>query len=204
MSSVSLKEWPKSSYPKTLLSIISVIGGLAIFLLLASTLLVSQPIGSTVRGYFYGVTSSRNIDSEPSIKPFLDSEKSNFSISVDHGNEDASQHGGTKIAESDEGDGKETMIETDNKHETADSGQVEPENLKDKLPRNEVAQKEDTNNKLPLQDSVIDGNTSVSTSNIPTESTESVESSVDTTNMSRANDIVAGTLSSSEMFSYPL
>ncbi|KAL8539637.1 hypothetical protein ACS0TY_001301 [Phlomoides rotata] len=249
MSSVSLKEWPKNSYPKTLLSIISVIGGLAIFLLLASTLLVSQPIGSTVRGYFYGVSSSGKIDSEPSFKPFLDSEKSNVSVSVDHGNEDTS---GTKNAESGEGDGKETVIEKDqfpksqntpdsgqvesenlkdklpltevaqeedankmlslqdsviegntsvsekgqfpkshNKHEIPDSGQVESENLKDKLPLTEVAQEGDANKTLSLQDSVIKGNMSVSASNIPTESTESVESSADTTNISRANVIDA-------------
>jgi hypothetical protein len=38
------------------------VGGLALFLVIASLLLVSYPIGSTVRGYFYGIDSSRQVD----------------------------------------------------------------------------------------------------------------------------------------------
>lgn len=44
-----------SPYPRTLSSIAVSACGLAIFLILASLLLVSQPIGSAVTGYFYGV-----------------------------------------------------------------------------------------------------------------------------------------------------
>ncbi|KAK2971750.1 hypothetical protein RJ640_022889 [Escallonia rubra] len=45
---------PVVAYPKTLTSIAASVGGLALFLIFASVLLLSQPIGSTVRGYFYG------------------------------------------------------------------------------------------------------------------------------------------------------
>lgn len=51
------------SYPKTILSIAVSVGGLAVFFIFASLLLVSQPIGSTVRGYFYGVDHSKKFDS---------------------------------------------------------------------------------------------------------------------------------------------
>lgn len=220
MNSVSFKEWPKTSYPKALLSIIASVGGLAIFLLLASTLLVSQPIGSTVRGYFYGVNNSRKIDfesslnhsvseSSPILKPIVDREKSNLTISVDHGNEVTSQHGGTKFAESGEGDSKETVIEKNQspqshyKYETSDSGLLESENLKDKLPHSKVAQEEDANRTLSLHDTAFGGNASVSSSNMPTELTESVESSAATTNLRQANVVDAGTISSSVMFNRP-
>ncbi|XP_059629456.1 protein YLS7-like [Cornus florida] len=56
---------PKGSqtmvYRKSLLSIAASIGGLAMFLMLGSVVLVSQPIGSTVRGYFYNIDYSRRI-----------------------------------------------------------------------------------------------------------------------------------------------
>ncbi|XP_047335152.1 protein YLS7-like [Impatiens glandulifera] len=51
-----------TSYPKTFTSIVFVICGLAVFLVAASLLLVSHPIGSTVRGYFYDVDHSKKID----------------------------------------------------------------------------------------------------------------------------------------------
>uniref|UniRef100_A0A5B7B8K1 Uncharacterized protein n=1 Tax=Davidia involucrata TaxID=16924 RepID=A0A5B7B8K1_DAVIN len=50
------------TYPKTILSIAVFVGGLAMFLILASLLLVSQPVGSTVRGYFYDVDHSKKLD----------------------------------------------------------------------------------------------------------------------------------------------
>lgn len=43
---VSAKEWSKIAYPKALLSIIASVGGLAVFLMLASTLLVPFGDGS--------------------------------------------------------------------------------------------------------------------------------------------------------------
>lgn len=64
MKSTSPKGPPTmGSYPKTILSIAVSVGGLAVFFIFASLLLVSQPIGSTVRGYFYGVDHSKKFDS---------------------------------------------------------------------------------------------------------------------------------------------
>lgn len=48
-----------SAYPKSLVSIIASLVGLAVFLVLASLFMVSQPIGS----YFYGVNRSENFGS---------------------------------------------------------------------------------------------------------------------------------------------
>ncbi|KAA8533820.1 hypothetical protein F0562_031337 [Nyssa sinensis] len=63
MTLASPKESPTMvAYPKTLLSIAFFVGGLAIFLILASMLLVSQPVGSTVRGYFYSIDHSKKFD----------------------------------------------------------------------------------------------------------------------------------------------
>ncbi|KAL8217959.1 hypothetical protein R6Q57_021332 [Mikania cordata] len=44
-----------SAYPKTILPIAASVGGLALFLIFASVLLVYQPIGTKVSGYFYKV-----------------------------------------------------------------------------------------------------------------------------------------------------
>lgn len=51
------------AYPRTIVSIAASVCGLALFLVIASFLLVSQPIGSTVRGYFYTVDNLRKLDS---------------------------------------------------------------------------------------------------------------------------------------------
>ncbi|KAI3458256.1 hypothetical protein Pfo_014919 [Paulownia fortunei] len=199
MNSILIKGWPKTAYPKALLSIVASVGGLAIFLLLASTLLVSQPIGSTVRGYFYGVDSSRKIGSESSlshsvsesshiVNPFVDRGKSNLTILEGHKNEVISQHGDTESGESGEGDGKGTLIpQSHDKNEPSDSGQVEFENSKDKLPHSKVRQEEDGNRSSSLHDALFGGNVSVSSNNQPTELTENVESSAATANLSQAN-----------------
>jgi hypothetical protein len=54
---------PKSvtSYPKTILPIAASVGGLALFLIFASLLLVYQPLGSKVSGYFYNVDQATKI-----------------------------------------------------------------------------------------------------------------------------------------------
>lgn len=44
-----------SAFPQKLSSIVVSVGGLALFLIFASWLLISHPIGSTVSGYFYNV-----------------------------------------------------------------------------------------------------------------------------------------------------
>ncbi|CDP05671.1 unnamed protein product [Coffea canephora] len=62
MSSSSFKEIPAMAYPRTLVSIVASAGGLAVFLLIASSLLISGPIGSTFSSYFYGVVDHTEKD----------------------------------------------------------------------------------------------------------------------------------------------
>jgi len=57
------KDSPKMSYHQRPPSWIVVwVGALAIFLIYASFVLVSSPIGATVHGYFYGIGSSEKLD----------------------------------------------------------------------------------------------------------------------------------------------
>lgn len=49
-------------YPRTISWIAISVGGLAMFLIFGSWFLVSYPIGSIMRGYFYGVNSSKDLD----------------------------------------------------------------------------------------------------------------------------------------------
>ncbi|CAJ2628233.1 unnamed protein product [Trifolium pratense] len=57
------KDSPKMSYhPRSLSWIVVLVGALAIFLIYASFVLVSAPIGATVNGYFYGIGSSEKLD----------------------------------------------------------------------------------------------------------------------------------------------
>ncbi|KAG8390272.1 hypothetical protein BUALT_Bualt01G0066400 [Buddleja alternifolia] len=133
MTMVSTKESTKTAYPKTLLSIVASVSGLAVFLILASTLLVSQPIGSTVRGYFVSVDRPRKIDSEssisnsvpesnPTVNSFENSEKSNLTVLGGGGNEVISQDGDKKSTESGGADGKSSV------KEVSDSGIVPESN----------------------------------------------------------------------------
>ncbi|CAK9161042.1 unnamed protein product [Ilex paraguariensis] len=78
MTSASHKE-STMAYPRTLISIIASVGGLAVFLIIASSFLVSQPIGSAVRGYFYGVNHSKQVDLESWVnQSVIDSWTSGF------------------------------------------------------------------------------------------------------------------------------
>ncbi|XP_023755579.1 protein YLS7 [Lactuca sativa] len=56
---------PMVAYPKTLLPIATSVGGLALFLIFASLLLVYQPIGSKVSGYFYNLDEASKIELSP-------------------------------------------------------------------------------------------------------------------------------------------
>lgn len=187
MTSVSFKEWPKSSYPRALLSIIAAVGGLALFLMLASTLLVSQPIGSTIRGYFYGVNSPRKSDSETSghiFQPLVDREKANLTVPAVNQKE---VNDGFSLAESGEGGGGGgvgALIEGNNS-----SSQVESERLKTKVPPVEVEE----SGIASLPDSSVDGNASDASSDEPAELVESVDSSAAaaTTNSSQPNVVEA-------------
>ncbi|KAK6155812.1 hypothetical protein DH2020_010060 [Rehmannia glutinosa] len=155
-----MKEWPKTAYPKALVSIVASVGGLALFLLLASTFLREIEFNC----FFTG-----------------------------HRNEVISQNVGTKSVESGEGDGKVTVIENNrspesqDKNETSDSGQVKSENSKDKFPRSTVTQEEDGNRSSSPNDAGLRKSDSFSSNNLPTDITETVESSAATTNLSRAN-----------------
>ncbi|KAL2325195.1 hypothetical protein Fmac_024253 [Flemingia macrophylla] len=63
MAWTSLKGSPiVSSHPRPLSWIVVLVGGLAVFLIYASWVLVSSPIGTTVQGYFYSVGTSEKLD----------------------------------------------------------------------------------------------------------------------------------------------
>ncbi|KAL6978227.1 Protein yls7 [Sarracenia purpurea var. burkii] len=53
------------AYPRTLSSITASVCGLAIFLILTSVFLISQPVGFTVRRYFHDIDHSSKLDSLP-------------------------------------------------------------------------------------------------------------------------------------------
>ncbi|KAL0400853.1 UNVERIFIED_CONTAM: protein YLS7 [Sesamum latifolium] len=189
MSPVSTKEWPKTAYPKTLLYIVAVFGGLAVFLLLASTLLVSQPIGDSDSSLSYSVSDSGRLDI---ANPFLGREKSNSTFLEGHRNEVISQYDGTKSAESGNGYGKGSVVEKNgsakpqDKSGTSDVGQAESEKLKDHLPQSNDTQEEDSSRSSP-HNTAFEGNTSVSSNDVPIELTKTLESSAATTNLSQAN-----------------
>ncbi|KAK4431586.1 protein YLS7 [Sesamum alatum] len=182
MSPVLTKEWSKTAYPKTLLYIVASFGGLAGFLLLASTLLVSQPIGDSDSSQSYSVSDSNHIDI---VNPFLSREKSNSTFLAGHRNEVNSEYGGTKSAEYGRGDGEGSVIEKDgsakpqDKSGTSDSGQAESEKLKDHLPQSKVTQEED-GNRSSSYNTAFD---------VPIESTKTLESSAATTNLSQTNGV---------------
>lgn len=50
-----------SAYPKTILPVAASVGGLALFLIFASLLLVYQPIGIKVSGYFYNAVQAPKV-----------------------------------------------------------------------------------------------------------------------------------------------
>lgn len=63
MAWTTLKGSPRmSSHPRPLSWIVIMVGALAFFLIYASWVLVSSPIGATVQGYFYSVGSSEKLD----------------------------------------------------------------------------------------------------------------------------------------------
>ncbi|KAL5744409.1 hypothetical protein ACOSQ2_027525 [Xanthoceras sorbifolium] len=56
---------PMAAFPRSLSNIAVSVGGLAMFLIFASLLLISYPIGSTVRGYFYSVDEKLELPISP-------------------------------------------------------------------------------------------------------------------------------------------
>lgn len=83
-SSSHIEDSTTFAYPRPLSSIAASVCGLAVFLIIASLLLLSQPIGSAVRGYFYGVDhlgeSTVDYLSNMTI-PYLNDDKQNFAKS---------------------------------------------------------------------------------------------------------------------------
>ncbi|XP_031274487.1 protein YLS7-like [Pistacia vera] len=74
---------PVAFYPRTLSSIAIAVGGLAMFLMFASWVLVSYPVGSTVHIYFYGFEKRLDISSnQTNIKDFVDAIGQNSSSGV--------------------------------------------------------------------------------------------------------------------------
>ncbi|KAL0359013.1 UNVERIFIED_CONTAM: protein trichome birefringence-like 18 [Sesamum angustifolium] len=205
MTLVSTKESTKTTHPKSLFSIVASVGGLALFLIIASTLLVSQPIGSTIRGFFYGVDILTKIDSESSlgnsvsesnhtVHPFEGTQKINLTVPENRGNEGFSQHGDK---ESGGADGNGPVIEKNdpplpgNEDELSDSRSVESKNLKSNPPLAKVTQREDGNRSSSFSQTASQDNAPVSSTNLPTE-LKNVESTSATTNSSQANHVDSG------------
>ncbi|KAK4385073.1 protein YLS7 [Sesamum angolense] len=117
MSPVSTKEWPKTAYPKTLLYIVALFVGLAVFLLLASTLL------------------------RESNSTFLEGHRNEVMSPYD-GTKSAESGKGYG-----EGSGveKNGSAKPQDESGTSYSGQAESEKLKDHLPHSNAAQEEDGN-----------------------------------------------------------
>ncbi|KAL0452553.1 UNVERIFIED_CONTAM: protein trichome birefringence-like 18 [Sesamum latifolium] len=208
MTLVSTKESTKTAHPKSLLSIVASVGGLALFLVIASTLLVSQPIGSTIRGFFYGVDSLTKIDSESSlgssvsesnhtVHPFEGIQKSNATVLENRGNEGFSQHGDKESVDSGGADGNVPVIEKNeppisrSDPELSDSGSVESKNLKPNPPLAKVTQKYDGNRSSSFSDTASRENVPVSPTNLQTE-LKNVDSSSATTNSTQANNVDSG------------
>lgn len=63
---------PMAAFPRSLSSILVSVGGLAMFLIFASLLLVSSPIGSTVRVYFTGFDKKLDLPVSPNNRSFID------------------------------------------------------------------------------------------------------------------------------------
>ncbi|KAK4436353.1 protein YLS7 [Sesamum alatum] len=208
MTLVSTKESTKTAHPKSLVSIVASVAGLALFLILASTLLVSQPLGSTIRGFFYGVDSLTKIDSKSSlgnsvsesnhtVDPFEGIQKRNPTVLGNHGNEGLSQHGDKISVESGGADGDGPVIQKNeppkslNEDEPSGSGSVESKNLKANPPLAKVSQKDDGNRSSSFSHTASQENAPESSTNVQTE-LKDVESTAGTTNSSQANHLDSG------------
>ncbi|KAL2550246.1 Protein trichome birefringence-like 18 [Forsythia ovata] len=152
MTSVSMKELPTMAYPKTLLSIVVSVGALASFLILGSTLLVSQPIGSTVRGYFYGVDNLRKINSVPMLNNSVSESNQNVNVVEDRRKSNPAGLGGHGIEVSsqlgDSGSAEHQLPQSQVKNESSDLKQVELKDLKDEQPHSKLTREEKGNESL--------------------------------------------------------
>ncbi|KAL2540096.1 Protein trichome birefringence-like 18 [Abeliophyllum distichum] len=201
MASVSVKEQP--AYPKTLSSIVASVGGLALFLILASTILVSQPIGSTVRGYFYGVDHSREIDSIFTLNESVStvstlnepvSSVSTLKESVSGFNSQHDDGGSITIGG---GDGQETVVDkkqtpdSQDKNELSSLRQEEIKNLKDESPHSNISQQE-TGNKSSALPEFTEGDENAPSNNTQTELKDAVTSSPTANNRSQSDVVDSG------------
>ncbi|XP_073292999.1 protein YLS7-like [Primulina huaijiensis] len=154
-----MTEVARPAYPRSFLSIIGLVGGLSVFLVLASTVLVQQPIGSTVRGYFYFVDRSIDVHSDSTGgsvsnsnysdgSPEEDTDWSSSSVLTGHGNGGVSLFGYSnpvgKVGD-DEGRSVPEKLTPGSlaKNNLSSSIQVESKNSKNMHPYSEVRQEED-------------------------------------------------------------
>ena len=72
-----------SAYPKSLLSIVASVGAVAVFLVLASLFMVSQPPGPTFGRFFYGINHSENFDSMSLVNGIRVNPPSDLNITKD-------------------------------------------------------------------------------------------------------------------------
>ncbi|XP_075501223.1 protein YLS7-like isoform X2 [Primulina tabacum] len=154
-----MTEVTRPAYPRNFLSIIGLVGGLSVFLVLASTVLVQQPIGSTIRGYFYFVDRSIEVHSDStggSVSTYNysdgsseeDTDCSSSSVLTGHGNGGVSLFGYSdpvgKVGD-DEGRPVPEKLTPGSlaKNNLSSSIQVESNNSKNMHPYSEVRQEED-------------------------------------------------------------
>ncbi|KAL3834577.1 hypothetical protein ACJIZ3_009313 [Penstemon smallii] len=179
MTLVSTKQVPKTVYPKTtFLPIVALVGGVALFFILVSMSLVSQPVGSTLHGYFSGVDSSKKIDEPNDIaNPFENRGESNLTDVGGHENEVISHHRDSKPRENNR------HSEPQEKNETLDS---KAEKVQPKVA------KEEGGNRSPPLDIEFQVNAPVSSKSTQTELKKNEETSADTNNLNQSIVVDSG------------
>ncbi|XP_075492170.1 protein YLS7 isoform X1 [Primulina tabacum] len=202
-----MTEVARPAYPRTFLSIVGLVGGLSVFLVLASTVLVQQPIGSTVRGYFYAIDSSIEVRSHSSGGSVSnsnysdgspeDTQGSSSSVLGGYGNGGVSLHGNSKPSEKGGGDDSRTVIEKKHPPESLDkkdlsgSVQVESKNSKNVHPYSEVRYEEDSLTTPPSSATAAQKESPVSNNFTQTGLQKSLEPSAATINL-KADGVRSG------------
>lgn len=202
-----MTEVARPTYPRTFLSIVGLVGGLSVFLVLASTVLVQQPIGSTIRGYFYAVDSSTEVRSDSSGGSVSNSnysdgsskdiQRSSSSVLGGYGNGGVSLHGNSKPSEKGRGDDSRIVTEKNlppeslDKDDLSGSVLVESTNSKNVHPYSEVRYEEDSLTTPPSSGTTAKKESPVSNNFTQTELQKSLEPSAATTNL-KADGVHSG------------
>ncbi|XP_073125149.1 protein YLS7-like [Henckelia pumila] len=198
----SMTERARPTYPRTFLSIVSLVGGLAMFLVLASSVLIQQPIRSTVRRYFYAVDSSIDIHSDSSGGPVSNSKYNNGSPEDALGSSSSVLgygNGGVSLRENnkhvEKGGGDEGRPETEeltpgtlDKNGLSSSVHVESKNSKNMHLSSEDRQEEDGIANPPSSGTAAKKVSPVYNNFTQTEPHKSLEPSAATTNL-KADDV---------------